>query len=174
MALDRHLLTVHYGRMAGKKLELGATGEVVARNITRLKKSAGLNYTQLSERLTGLGRPINPVGVRRIEDQDRRVDVDDLVALAVALGVSPISLLMPDVEKSDQIAITGRAEPVDARLFWAWLRAEQPLGSDQTWPQFISVAWPRWVQEQFNTEAREQLQKSLFNFGPGGDSGGDD
>lgn len=158
--------------MAGKKLELGATGETVAENITRLRTSAGLSYTQVSERLTIAGRPINPVGVRRIEDGERRVDADDLVALAAALGVSPITLLMPDCMGSDTVQVGSTQVP--AVLLWSWLRAEHPLGTDQTWTQFISVAWPRWVQAQFNAEAQEQLQKSLFNFGPGGDPHGDD
>ena len=87
--------------MAGRKLELGDTGAAVARNVSRLRKAIGLNYTDLSTRLANIGRDIPPLAVRRIEEGNRRVDVDDLVALAIALGVSPATLLMPAHEAAD-------------------------------------------------------------------------
>jgi hypothetical protein len=48
----------------------------------------------LSRKLEEAGRAIRELGLRRIEDEDGR-DVDDLMALAGALDVSPITLLMP-------------------------------------------------------------------------------
>jgi hypothetical protein len=40
--------------------------------------------------------------LRRIEDGDRR-DVDDLMALAGALDASPITLLMPETAKRNDL-----------------------------------------------------------------------
>lgn len=48
---------------------------------------------ELSARLKSLGRPILPSGITKIEQGQRRVDCDDLVALAVALKVTPNRLL---------------------------------------------------------------------------------
>jgi transcriptional regulator with XRE-family HTH domain len=49
----------------------------------------------LSERLAAHGRPMAVTAISRTEYRQRRVDVDDLIALAAALGVSPTALLLP-------------------------------------------------------------------------------
>lgn len=54
-----------------------------------------MQYQELAERLEKVGRPIPVLGLRRIESEERRVDADDLVALAIVLNVSPVRLLMP-------------------------------------------------------------------------------
>lgn len=41
-----------------------------------------------------LGRPILPSGLSKIEQGDRRVDVDDLVALATRTGINGADLLV--------------------------------------------------------------------------------
>lgn len=80
--------------MAAKKIDLGGTGETVKENVKRLR--GGMQYKELSERLSKVGRPIPPLGLRRIEAGERRVDVDDLMALAVVFDVSPLALLLPE------------------------------------------------------------------------------
>jgi transcriptional regulator with XRE-family HTH domain len=52
--------------------------------------------SELSRQLADMGRKTPPVGLGRIESGERRLDVDVLIALAVALGVSPTTLLTPD------------------------------------------------------------------------------
>lgn len=78
-----------------KKIELGPVGLIVARNVRRTREKAGYSYAELSRTLTDLGRPIPPLGLRHIEAGNRRVDVDDLVMLALALDVAPLALLLP-------------------------------------------------------------------------------
>ena len=134
--------------MAGKKLELGSTGRLVADNVARLRKTAGLNYTELSIRLAKHGRDIPPLAVRRIEGGNRRVDVDDLVGLALALEVSPSTLLLPKTETGDQsVAITGVDDSVEARRMWRWLLAEFPLTVDtgEAVAGFLLRANPAWL-----------------------------
>lgn len=95
--------------------QLGPTGEAVRANIRSLRDRERISGAELSARLKKIGRPIPPLGIQRIEAGSRRVDTDDLVALAVALGVSPIRLLMPEsAEVDDQVVQTGR-EPESAR-----------------------------------------------------------
>ena len=62
-------------------------------NIKRIREGQRVTYVELSKRLAVLGRPIPVLGLRRIERGERRVDVDDLLALAAAFGVEPIRLL---------------------------------------------------------------------------------
>jgi len=140
--------------MAGKRLELGPTGAEVASNLSRLRKERGFNYTQLSNRLAECNRDIPPLAIRRIEEKNRRVDVDDLVALALALGVSPISLLLPDMPKaSDPMAkvnLTGLNHAVHAQELWHWLQADITKGAPPSWaavsrPLFEANGVPAWL-----------------------------
>lgn len=160
--------------MAGKKLDLGATGETVAANVTRLRDAAGLNYTEMSERLADAGRVISPVAVRRIESGERRVDTDDLVALALALGVSPITLLIPgNVDACDLVDITGISYPYTAECVWDWLVAERPIvaGATETtgdqWVEFVHRSWPRWklqgLYENAYNDAVQRRPQAGFN-----------
>jgi transcriptional regulator with XRE-family HTH domain len=62
-------------------------------NVKHLRQARGLTYKELAEQLGHAGRPIPVLGLARLERGERRVDVDDLVALARALGVTPHELL---------------------------------------------------------------------------------
>ncbi|AXO25203.1 MULTISPECIES: helix-turn-helix domain-containing protein [Mycobacterium avium complex (MAC)] len=144
--------------MAGKKLELDETGRAVAENITRIRTARGLNYTELSKNLMRLHRDITPLAVRRIEEGQRRVDVDDLMAIAAALNVSPAALLMPRATRTDELVqTTAMAEPATAERVWDWVAGEQPLvpygdlsGNDQ-WVEFAHASWPAWrVREMYD------------------------
>lgn len=106
--------------------------------------------TELSEKLTALGRPIPPLGLRRIEDGSRRVDVDDLTSIALALDVSPISLLMPHTESEDDPAeVSGHDEPVRAGVLWGWLRTSgalrDPAGASESTRRAMVVDWVSWA-----------------------------
>jgi transcriptional regulator with XRE-family HTH domain len=83
----------------------------------------------LSRRLDEAGRPIPALGLRRIENGERRVDVDDLAALAFALGVNPNALLFPPVNSSFYgVSITGLRRPgTDAASMWQWANGERPI-----------------------------------------------
>ncbi|WP_219460207.1 helix-turn-helix domain-containing protein [Nonomuraea rhizosphaerae] len=76
-----------------RRTSLGPVGESLRQNIKRIRESQRLTYTELSKKLTTAGRPIAILGLRRIERGQRRVDVDDLVALAAAFGITPSDLL---------------------------------------------------------------------------------
>lgn len=116
--------------MAEKKNPLGPTGEIVRENVSRLRGRT--QYKELSERLTALGRPIPPLGLRRIEAGERRVDADDLMALSVALGVPPNSLLLPHLETEGGPLATG-AGAVTFQALWNWADGRSPLhGKEET------------------------------------------
>jgi hypothetical protein len=73
----------------------GNAGKAVRENVQRLRQARRMTFVELSAELSALGRPIPVLGLRRIETGTRRVDVDDLVALAETFGVSPAQLLEP-------------------------------------------------------------------------------
>ncbi|MFF6966046.1 hypothetical protein ACFY9G_22120 [Streptomyces anthocyanicus] len=70
------------------------------------------------------GRPLDP-GEDERGRQIRRVDVDDLVALALALQVSPTAFLLPPTIAGDvQLA---RGKTVSALDAWMWVTSRRPL-----------------------------------------------
>lgn len=123
---DLHLLHAKIDVMAGKKLATGVTGRTVAYNVKRLRQKADLNYTELSERLKIYGRDIPPLGIRRIEDGERRVDVDDLMALALALNTNVNALVIP-AAGSNQILTIAQDQMYPAWAVWNWAIGKAPL-----------------------------------------------
>ena len=129
-----------------KRNPLAATGETVSANVRRLREANHFGYAELARRLKATGRCIPELGLRRIEEGRRRVDADDLVALAVALDVSPITLLMSPSTDADA-AVATAVETVTAEQFWRWLAAETPLTSD-TPSDVFGFIWrsvPAWL-----------------------------
>lgn len=88
----------------------------------------------LSAELDRLGHPLLASGVTKVENGERRVDVGDLVALALALGVSPLTLLLP--AEPGEVALTPEVR-AGWRAAWRWAVGEAPL--DGEWPKGESV-----------------------------------
>lgn len=99
----------------------------VAKNVRELRDQRRLTVRGLSALLGDLGHPILPSGITKVEDGSRRVDIGDLVALALALGVNPNRLLLPaEWRPTDQIALTP-AVTANVLAAWAWADGEAPL-----------------------------------------------
>ncbi|MEV7868777.1 helix-turn-helix transcriptional regulator [Streptomyces sp. NPDC088124] len=79
--------------MPPRPLEIGPAGQAAAQAIARLRATRGYSQRRLADRVTDLGRPLTFTQLSRIERQVRRCDVDDLTAIAAALGVAPQALL---------------------------------------------------------------------------------
>lgn len=125
-------LTANVRIMTTGRIEVGPTGRTVAANVKRLREGRGLTLRALSAALKETGRPLSADALNKIENADgneargiRRVDVDDLAALAVVLEVSPLALLLPH-DARGVAEITGVGE-IDGRSAWAWGRSMSPL-----------------------------------------------
>jgi transcriptional regulator with XRE-family HTH domain len=79
--------------VSGEQSVVGPVGDVLRGNLLRLRLRGGLTKVAVSERVRLLGRSIPPLAVARIEAGTRRVDADDLVALAAVFGVAAGRLL---------------------------------------------------------------------------------
>ena len=113
--------------MAGEENSVGSAGQVLAANIRRVREDMRLSYAALSRRLAMVGQPIPELGLRRIEKGERRVDVDDLLALCLVLGITPVDLLVPkDVDQDQwyQVAPKATARTENVR---EWVRGENVL-----------------------------------------------
>jgi transcriptional regulator with XRE-family HTH domain len=126
--------------MGTNAVQRDATAETVSANVKRLRTEQNLGLRGLSNKLGEVGRPLGHSAVDQIEKGRRRVDVDDLMALATALGVSPITLLMPDMpgaaDQMAMVAVTGVKHRVPAQDLWHWLSGE--VGP----PSWLGVSWP--------------------------------
>lgn len=105
--------------MGTRRIEIGTTGESVRANVHLLRKERGLTLQDLSALMGDAGRPMARSAINEIELGGRRVDVDDLVALATSLGVAPTVLLdnalappvlvtRAEVEEMIRTAVHGR------------------------------------------------------------------
>jgi transcriptional regulator with XRE-family HTH domain len=129
--------------MGTNAVRRGPTAATVSANIKRLREQQNLGLRALAKRLADLGRPLSHSALDKIERGTRRVDVDDLMALAQTFNRSPITLLMPETAgEFDQVEVTGYPPEKAARV-WDRLRAlyltdipediEFFTGSNPTW-----------------------------------------
>ncbi|MEU8031934.1 helix-turn-helix transcriptional regulator [Streptomyces sp. NPDC049099] len=108
-----------------KKNPLGPIGEQVRSNVERLRGARGMTKKDLSDAVGVLGRPIPPLGVSRVEAGARRVDSDDLVALALALNVSPLALLLPPEWNDEPVHLAPNVS-LRTRTAWLWGEGRSP------------------------------------------------
>ncbi|MFE9296308.1 helix-turn-helix domain-containing protein [Streptomyces niveus] len=165
------------------------SGRTVAANVRRVREARGLSTYELARKLKA-ERPISPSALAKIERAERRVDVGDLMALAVALGVSPTALLLPvKVEPDEQIEVTG-STPVTAYSAWHWIEGGGPLklptergvsgglAMYQALMEYRLYGRPHWLvemeDEQHDAHSRlitEQYEREQRGKEPGGTDG---
>lgn len=105
--------------------ELGPTGARLADNVKAIRERLPLTTEQLAERITRLGRPMRANTITKIEKGQRRVDIDDAMALAIALRVNLSTLVLPYSTKgSAQLTETTTVSTVGA---WDWADGRCPL-----------------------------------------------
>ncbi|GAA3037122.1 helix-turn-helix domain-containing protein [Streptomyces glomeratus] len=153
--------------MTTGRIELGASGRAVAANVKRLRQARGWSLRALSEALDGVGRKLSQDAINKIENgakpdakQIRRVDVDDLVALAAVLRVNPSALLLPLTDDPAQtIELTGVGE-VDAERAWDWVDGEMPI-------EDVKPGDPTGAILQFQLYARPSGRRMQLGVGDG-------
>lgn len=134
--------------MTEKKNPLGPTGETVRENIKALRSHRNLKFAELSRKCAEAGRPIPALGLRRIEQGTRRVDADDLVALALALDVSPATLLMPRTSEPDSKHQITDSTGATADAIWGWMTGRFNIRDGQAYPAdmlWIFDSRPGWA-----------------------------
>ncbi|AMY53415.1 helix-turn-helix domain-containing protein [Rhodococcoides fascians] len=118
--------------MEAKRVKLGPTGDTVRANIAYVRNDQRLTLRELAERTNTIGRPMSNSTISQIENGSRRVDVDDLLAIAIALDISPITLLTPRAEETSQTSATGAGTITvrDLRNFLEGYRSLRGSGLD--------------------------------------------
>lgn len=93
------------------------------------------------------GRPLGHTAISDIENGSRRVDVDDLMAIASALGVAPNALLLPHgYDDKELVETTGSTKPMPLKSIYYFLEGMQTLDGGnnldfavQSLPEFMQI-----------------------------------
>ncbi len=110
---------------------------VLARRVKEVRGRRSQEW--LAQTVTALGHPMHQTAIAKIEAGDRKVTVDEMLLLAVALEIPPSLLLLP-VESDDDMAVTPTMNVYPWRV-WEWLLGEQPLPGRDT-PTWYDRAKP--------------------------------
>lgn len=95
-------------KMGSKPVERGVIALVVRSNLRRIREERRHSLRSLADRMREMGRSVLPSALGKMESGERRIDVDDLVALAAALRVPVPELfrLFPDgVENAHELNV---------------------------------------------------------------------
>lgn len=147
--------------MARKPIEVGPTGRVFAANLARFRGLRGYTLADLAARTPEAGRPMSGTTISAIENLSRRADIDDLVALSAALGVSPAAMLIdtqPDPAEPSAATVNTNGV-VEAGPLWSWLTAVAPLDDPYIRTERDEVDIENWRRSQEPPWARFARKK---------------
>lgn len=108
-------------------------------NVRRIRDIRSMTVRDLSARLRPLGFSLSPSGVSEIENATRKVSVEELLTLAIALNTSVIDLILPAADENLTIAKDVELNSATS-LYW-WLRGDGPWPDDpDLWEDFAKAA----------------------------------
>lgn len=93
--------------------------EVFAARLRETRKARGLKQSDVAQRMTEHGRPMNKAAVLRIERGERGLGLDEAIALAATLSAVPAQLLTP--REGERVGLTDKLG-VDGLGMRGWLR----------------------------------------------------
>jgi transcriptional regulator with XRE-family HTH domain len=102
-----------------------AVSRVFGKQVQAARERLRLTQADLAKRLEELGLPTHQATVARLETGGRRVSVDDALALAAALGVSPLHLFAASYTQ-DPVPVTPTIERGSAQMR-RWIAGEVQL-----------------------------------------------
>lgn len=117
-----------------QRAEPGPVGRRVPGEIRALRQEADMSTYQLADVLDGIGWPrLRAAAISKIETGRRALSVDDLVAIATALDVSPLRIMLgdPDRPPDEPVALTPAVSRSRARAWADWANDALPLSTVQ-------------------------------------------
>lgn len=129
--------------MPNDRIPAGPVARRVAANVRQLRKLRGLDLSHVADRMKALGRPAAVGALSKLELGQRRVDVDDLVALAIALDTTPNRLLLTEQARDGEVGLAPTITWTE-RAAWQWASGQgiAPLPPWQKAPNFDrSAEW---------------------------------
>jgi len=148
--------------MAARAIQIGEAGEHLAAAIATHRQRRGWDQRHLAEQVTAAGRPMSASVLGKVESGTRRVDVDDLVALAAALDVPPARLLPGEdtAVSADPFEEAAAPGQVRARVLDDLATLGDLEALDATAPTLAAIA----VRLATEVDAPAQLGSSLHSL----------
>lgn len=140
------------------------TSRRVSRAIAARRGELNLTLLQLSTRLSTLGHSLSIDQLSRLENGHRRVTLDDLVPLAIALEVTPSFLLAGGFGDVGTVMVT-EALPATAGDFALWLTGLEPM---LIWTDEVSGLrlHVNWVTRVWPFLTPKEAMSLLFTYSP--------
>lgn len=147
--------------------------EVFARQLIEVRGERGWTQQRLAAALTQVGHPLGHKTISAIERGDRNVLLEDVVAIARALGCSPLRLMTP--ARTETVAATRKGGAVIGSDYECWLLGEAPLpgASAQAWETFYDLNGDSrvdsWIRRLFPRlqAVRDGVREAMRHIGPG-------
>lgn len=163
-----------FDRLVGmsKAIKDGPASKTIRKNVRRLRGSRTYAAT-VREMKEVAGHAIHETVLKRIESGERRIDVDDLVGLALAFQVTPAELLLdhgddPDelVEVSGVDEMPGMIKGAERRDVYDWLRGRRPIWfrNEGDLDEFRKRVTPAWEDPE-TVKAVEDVRRALLAGG---------
>lgn len=106
----------------------GNTGAHVATNLRTARQAIGMDLRTFADRIKETGRAMSASALSKVENGDRRVDVDDLTVFAYILQTTPAALLTPPEGAPPPTGVPeGRYGGEELR---AWIRGHSKLTTE--------------------------------------------
>lgn len=143
----------------------GPIGHNLIAALRELLEARGLSFNRASAALEELGRTLPPLAFSRTMKGERRIDVDELVALAVLLDVNPSALLFPrHVAPNDEIELTPKVHRA-AGPVWGWADGKIPLpGPTQRTLTEMATDFSRYARPDFIVREPEPALREVFQL----------
>jgi transcriptional regulator with XRE-family HTH domain len=106
--------------------QASTTSQTFGRQVMETRRRKAWSQQRLSAELGSLGLSIHPTAITKVERGDRRVNIDEALLFAVALGVSPLHLLVPR-DNEVEVRFTASAPTADAEAVRDWMKGTRPL-----------------------------------------------
>jgi transcriptional regulator with XRE-family HTH domain len=104
----------------------------------------------MSEALARRGFKMSHSAIGEVERGVRRINIDELTAIAAVFGVSPASLLLPrNMSPEDRVQLSGTPETT-AKDMVDWVRGDEPLEPEVRADSFLAEGFrrgslPKWL-----------------------------
>jgi len=121
--------------------------KVFAQRLRETREARGLSQSELAQMLTDRGRPMNTTALLRVESGERKLSLDEAIALADVLQAAPANLLSPP--DGSYVALTDN-KGVDGDGIRNWLLTGVGI-----------VVWPEPARAEDETKLRAWLDREL-------------
>jgi transcriptional regulator with XRE-family HTH domain len=126
--------------------------EVFAEQMRIQRDRRGWTQRQLADRLSKLGLAVHQTKIGKWESGERRITLDEALAISVALDVSPAHLIAGSYSdaglREPSVALSAATAPVSARQMRMWVRGQQSLWGQDEKRYYTEVAPDEWLAMQ--------------------------